>query len=108
MPAIDPIDRYLTEQVVGPATLLVLGPSQGVREASDRALRLDWLDDRGRLLGGLARGLVTRDPATPLAGQPLSLAALPRLRRRLWLALWLGWSGLLGAAVWALTRWSLG
>lgn len=108
MSAPDPLDRYLTEQVVGPATLLTLGPGQGVREVSDRALWLEGLGDRSRLLAGLARSLGQDHPAAALAGQPLDLVALPRLRRRLLAALWLGWSALLAGGVWALARWSTG
>jgi hypothetical protein len=66
------------------------------------------LGDRSRLLAGLARGLGQDHPAAALAGQPLDLAALPRLRRRLLAALWLGWSALLAGGVWALARWSAG
>lgn len=82
MPTSDPLDTYLTEQIVGPATTLVLGPSAGVRQVSDRALRLDRLHDHA------GRGA----------------ARLRRLLRRHPVAALLLWSALLSAAVWLLAR----
>lgn len=82
------LDRYFTEQVVGEALVVEMGPSAGVRREPASGLRLNLLSTQVELLGNALRG-----HAAP--GQPASELVLARARRRLqvlgllvFLALW--------------------
>lgn len=82
------LDRYFTEQVVGEAFVVAMGPSTGVRREPASGLRLNLLSTQAELFGNALRG-----HAAP--GQPASELALARARRRLqalgllvFLALW--------------------
>ncbi len=70
------LDRYFTEQVVGEAIVVEMGPSAGVRREPASGLRFDLLSNQAELFGNALRG-----HAAP--GQPASELALARARRRL-------------------------
>ena len=101
----DSINQYFTEQIVGTAQTLAMGPSVGVRtqphrgviiEGAGRALQMSLLAVRSSWAG---------DPVDVVVGQPLSLPGLARWRVRLLLLAWLAWSAaLVGACAWWWTR----
>lgn len=95
-------DDFFTEQIVGMAAPVVMGPQAGLRQVSDRGVRLEAWNDQWRLLGRTARSAWAREPASALSGQPMDLTRVPRLRRRLLLGGLLAWSLGLGLALWQL------
>lgn len=94
------LDRYFTEQVVGAAMSVSMGPSDGIRSEPSTGLRLHALRDEVELLAHAASGIVSPGNAGPVVGRPVSLAILTRTRRRV---LVLGLLAIL--AVWSAGLW---
>jgi hypothetical protein len=77
------LDDYFTEQVVGAAFTVEMGPSEGVRREPTRGLKLHMLQAQAELVGHALRGIVSPLQADAGAGQPVSTELLARTRRRL-------------------------
>jgi hypothetical protein len=77
------LDDYFTEQVVGSAFTVEMGPSAGIRREPTRGLKLHMLSAQAELLGHALRGIVSPLQADGGSGQPVSTAQLARARRRL-------------------------
>jgi hypothetical protein len=100
----DPADiqRYLTENIVGPPVAVPLGAQDGVQHMPVRGPHVLWFERR-MALAGVAVQSLWADPAAAAAGQPLVLDGLRRWRTRLAASLILGWT----LAVVAGTAWWL-
>lgn len=95
------IDQYFTEQIVGGPFTVDMGPSVGWREQPRRGVLVEGLRGAIRTTLLASRAAWAADPATVVAGQPLSLPGLARWRRLLLLGGGLGWSALLvGLCAW--------
>lgn len=98
MPATpDPIDRYFTEQVVGPAIVVELGPAASRRSLPSQGVLLDPISRRAELFGVGLRSLLAPEPWRAVAGTPVVLAQMRPLRLKLL------WGGL---ALWSLGLWA--
>ncbi|MFO1338894.1 MAG: hypothetical protein U1F53_11800 [Burkholderiaceae bacterium] len=87
------LDHYFTEQVVGEAFVVEMGPSAGVRREPAGGLRLNLLSTQAELFGNALRG-----HAAP--GQPASEQALARARRHLQVLGLLAFLALWSVALW--------
>lgn len=96
----DDIHRYLTEQIVGPPTTVVLGPADHVQVQPGRRPFVQWFHGRLSLVGVAVHSLWA-DPAAAAAGQPLNLPGLVRWRRGLALGLVTAWTlAVAGGTAW--------
>jgi hypothetical protein len=77
------LDDYFTEEVVGPAFTVEMGPSVGVRREPTRGLKLHMLEAQAELVGHALRGIVSPLQADAGTGRPVSTTLLARTRRRL-------------------------
>lgn len=77
------LDDYFTEQVVGAAFVVEMGPSDSVRREPTRGMKLHLLEAQIELLGHAARGLMSPLQGDAGLGQPVSTSVLARTRRRL-------------------------
>ena len=95
------IDRYFTEQVIGPTIVVALGPADSVRREPSRGVMLDMLGQRVELLGAAGLTLVSGEPWRALSGAPVTLPRLRSARRAVVVAALAAWS----VALWGLFWW---
>jgi hypothetical protein len=95
------IDRYFTEQVIGPTIVVALGPADTVRREPSRGVVLDMLSPRIELLGAASLTLVSGEPWRALSGAPVTLPRLRNARRVVVAAAVLAWS----ATLWGVFGW---
>lgn len=83
-PPTDPasVDRFFTEQVVGLARVVTLGPSDSLQRQPDHGVRVNALERSVHLHGVAAAVLWAAEPVRALAGAPLPLQDLLHARRR--------------------------
>lgn len=95
MQDVQSIDDYFTEQVVGKAFAVSMGPSTAVQEHPGRGVLVRSLAS-ARDVALLAAGSAWNAPADVVAGTPISLRGLARWRRWLLVLAWAAWT----AAMW--------
>ena len=100
-PPPEQVDRYFTEQVVGPPVMVTLGLRASVRREPSRGVLVDPVSQRVALYGVAARSFLAPEPWRALAGTPMALPDIRPLRRWVAVAALLAWSLLL----WALFYW---
>lgn len=93
----DPIDRYFTEQVVGPAIVVEMGPAASRRALPSQGVLLDSASRRAELYGVGLRSLLAPEPWRAAAGTPMVLAQMRPLRLKLLAG---------GLALWSLALWA--
>ena len=93
----DPVDRYFTEQVVGPAIVVEMGPAASRRNLPSQGVLLDPISRQAELFGVGVRSLFAPEPWRAVAGTPVVLAQMQPLRMKLLLG---------GLAVWSLALWA--
>jgi hypothetical protein len=95
------VDRYFTEQVVGQAFMVEMGPTATAKTLSPHGVLVQWLGGKASLTGMAARSLWANEAAGVLHGQPVNLPELLHWRRRALLIAWGLWSLLLsGVFLW--------
>lgn len=94
------VDRYFTEQVVGPTIVVTLGPTGTRRREPSNGALLDGLSRRVELIGTATRSLLSPEPWRALAGTPVGLPELRSARRWVVAAALLAWTGLVAGLVW--------
>ena len=103
MPSDPSLNRYFTEQVVGRPFAVSLGSSPKSPLKLRHGVLVDWASNRMRLTRKAARTLTARDTGALLAGEPVPIGTLRRLRWGLVAGAWLLWSvGLVAACVYLL------
>jgi hypothetical protein len=97
----DPIDRYFTEQVVGPAIIVAMGPAAGARRTPSRGVLIDGVNHQVELFGVGARSFLAPEPWRALAGTPVAMPEMRSLRRSVLMVALLAWS----LALWLVFLW---
>lgn len=101
MNATQAIDRYFTEHIVGGTEVIDLGPTDAARTWPERGVWVSLVRHEARLLDMSLRSLFAKDPGLAIAGRPVVLKELRRMRNSATLALLFAWSvALYGAFRW--------
>lgn len=98
------IDRYFTEQVIGPTLVVTLGPADTVRREPSRGVMLDMLSQRVELVGAAGSTLISGEPWRALSGAPVALPRLRNARRVVVAAALVAWTATLWGVFWWWSR----
>ncbi len=88
----DAIDRYFTEHIVGAAEVVDLGPSDSAQPWPERGVWVSLVRGEARLLDMSLRSLWAKDPGLAIAGRPVVLSQLRRMRTAAGVAALFVWS----------------